>query len=102
MTHRTYASQADEALRQATPSPDARAVLAKIAERLRTVRPGGVLEDSRRLALILRYSIDQRPRDLDGAEELELEVRGYAPQILDEVTRGEYALILDRAAGARR
>ncbi|MFJ3173778.1 hypothetical protein ACIPJK_23765 [Streptomyces roseus] len=99
MTHRTYASQADEALRWSTPSPDARAVLAKIAERLRTVRPGSTLEDSRRLALILRYSVDQRPRDLDGAEELELEVCGYAPRITSEISRGEYALILDRAAG---
>lgn len=102
MTHRTYASQADEALRQATPSPDARAVLAAMAERLRTIRPDSALEDPRRLAMILSFSYDQRSGDLDAAEELELEVRDLAPRIKNEITRGEYALILDRAAGASR
>lgn len=103
MTHRTYANQADEALHQAGPSRDARAVLTKMADRLRTLRPSSVLEDSRRLAMILSFTYDQRAGDLQAAEELELEVRQLAPRITDEVTRGEYALILDRAAaGAGR
>lgn len=102
MTHRTYASQADEALRQAVPSPDARTVLTAMAGRLRTLRPGSVLEDPRRLAMILSFSYDQLPGDLDAAEELEHEVRAFAPRITEDVTRGEYALILDRAAGVGR
>ncbi|MBX7464933.1 hypothetical protein [Streptomyces sp. NPDC057910] len=99
MPERTDHVQPDEYLRRATgPSEDVRAVLIAMADRLTHVRPHGEMDDSRRLALILRYATDRLGFGPAG-EALEVEVRSYAPRITGKSTRGEYALILRRAAG---
>ncbi|MER5559676.1 hypothetical protein ABT071_13830 [Streptomyces sp. NPDC002506] len=96
---RTDHVQPDEYLRRVTgPSEDVRAVLIAMADRLTHVRPHGEMDDSRRLALILRYSTDRYGFGPAG-EALEVEARSYAPRITGRSTRGEYALILRRAAG---
>ncbi|MEV5944524.1 hypothetical protein [Streptomyces sp. NPDC051994] len=99
---RTQHSQADEALRQvAGPSADARAVLTAIADRLSTVRPAGVMREAIRLSLSLRYATEAHGFDTAGAAAVEREVLRLMPRVAPSstTTRGEYALILRRAAG---
>lgn len=79
------------------PSPDARAVLTAIADRLTNVRPTHNMDEPRRLALVLSYATDQRGMS-DAADMLEREVLRYAPPIERPITRGEYALIVLKAA----
>ncbi|MGW1546628.1 hypothetical protein [Streptomyces sp. NPDC002346] len=100
MEHRTYASQADEALRQATtPSNDARNVLATIADRLTTERPTHLMTEAGRMALALRYASAEYGVG-EGAEELEREALRHMPRVIRPISRGEYALILRRATGS--
>lgn len=80
------------------PSPDARAVLAAIADRLLNVRPTHNMDEPRRLAMVLTHATDRHGYMSDAADELEREVLAYAPPIEQPITRGEYSLILRKAA----
>lgn len=80
------------------PSADARAVLAAIADRLANVRPHAAMDEGRRLALVFRYANDRHGLCTDAADELEREVLQHAPRIDRDITRGEYSLILRKAA----
>ncbi|WP_328313114.1 hypothetical protein OG432_24545 [Streptomyces sp. NBC_00442] len=97
-----HPTQQDEALRQATsPSVDARAVLTAIADRISAVRPAGAMREPSRLALALRYATEAHGFRSTRADDVEREVLRHMPRITDgtPITRGEYALILRRAAG---
>lgn len=99
---RTDHSQPDEALRRAAgPSKDARAVLTAIADRLTDVRADGAMREPSRLALVLRYATEAHGFRSQRADEVEREVLRLMPRITPDtvVTRGEYALILRKAAG---
>ncbi|MFD7016094.1 hypothetical protein [Streptomyces sp. NPDC059928] len=102
MPERTDHVQPDEYLRRANgPSVDARAVLTVIADRLSTVRPTGVMREPIRLTLALRYATERHGFRSARADEVENEVLRLMPRIAPDTvtTRGEYALILRRAAG---
>jgi hypothetical protein len=89
--------QAEEALRRT--SPDARAILTTMADRLTTVRPAGPMAEGRREALACRYSVElfgYGPR----AEAAERVTLALAPRVTAPITRGEYALQLRAAAKA--
>ncbi|MFJ6935708.1 hypothetical protein [Streptomyces sp. NPDC101132] len=102
MPERTYPSQQDEALRQAGPGPDARAVLTAIADRLTENWPDLVARESSRPALALRYSTELYGFHTRRALAAEAETLKHAPQVRDDETRGEYALRLRKAAGGAR
>lgn len=100
MAHRTDLSQADEALRRAqdNTSEIARCMLRAIAQRLRDERPTDPMRDSIRISLALTYSERRLGRDTARARIAEREFLSLAPRVVDPITRGEYALILDRIA----
>jgi hypothetical protein len=103
MHERTHLSQADEALRQATaPSVAAREALLAIAGRLSQVRPDGPMHEPMRMALALRVASVRHGVCTPAADQLEAEILARAPRVARPITRGEYALILQRAAGAVR
>lgn len=98
MADRTYLAQQDEALRQVRADETIRAGLLWIADRLTTQRPRHEMLPATRLALALRVGLDQHGYT-DEAHTLERELLLRMPTITHEITRGEYALILRRAAG---
>ncbi|MFD7319360.1 hypothetical protein [Streptomyces sp. NPDC059883] len=83
------------------PSGDAREILLNIAGRLASVRPTHVFDDARRMAMILTAATAKHGYMSTAADELEAEVLRFAPAIERgrEVTRGEYSLLLRKAAG---
>ncbi|GGU13111.1 hypothetical protein [Streptomyces violascens] len=102
MPERTDHVQPDEYPRRATgPSTDGCAVLNAAADRLSAVRPDGVMREPIRLALALRYATQAHGFRSQRADEVEREVLRLMPIIAPSstTTRGEYALILRRAAG---
>ncbi|MFE4874781.1 hypothetical protein [Streptomyces sp. NPDC056682] len=99
---RTDHVQPDEYLRRATgPDADVRSVLNAIADRLSTVRPTGIIREPNRLALALRYATEAHGFGSQRAGKVEREALHLMPQITPDtvITRGEYALILRKAAG---
>ncbi|QXE36956.1 hypothetical protein KQY30_24850 [Streptomyces sp. GMY02] len=86
----------------APPGGDAREILLNIANRLASVRPTHAFTDGRRLAMILTAVTDRRGYMTDAADVLEAEVLRYAPPVDRAITRGEYALLLRKAAGGDR
>lgn len=101
----TARQQAEEGLRRAigdAPTEAVRGLLRAVAQRLRDERPGDPMRDATRLALALTYSERRFATNSALAREAERQFLGHAPRIEKPITRGEYALILDRAAGASR
>jgi hypothetical protein len=104
----THPTQEDEGLRRVLgdhPTDAVRCLLRQIAQRLRDERPADPMRESVRLALALTYSARRFGADTGLAHEAERQLLGQMPRIdRDEsITRGEYALILDRvAAGTGR
>ncbi|MFI8360734.1 hypothetical protein ACIGD1_11300 [Streptomyces sp. NPDC085612] len=96
MTHRTQLSQEDEGLRRATRDDRIRAGLAYAISRLRDPRAHHEMTSAARMAIAQRYGTDTLGWT-DEAEELIRDLLGAMPEITREITRGEYALILDRA-----
>ncbi|MGW5852108.1 hypothetical protein ACWFQ8_29880 [Streptomyces sp. NPDC055254] len=102
MTHRTQLSQPDEALQRArgdAPTEAARCLLRAVAQRLRDERPTDPMRNTAIDALALTYSERRFGVGTAMAEEAERQFHGHAPRITEPITRGEYSLILDRAAG---
>jgi hypothetical protein len=98
MPERTHPSQADEGLRRITvPKEDVRKTLQAIAERLTDVRPDGPMREPLRMALALRFSHAHYGVG-EAAEDLERAVLRLMPRIDRPITRGEYGLLLHRAA----
>ncbi|MGW6743758.1 hypothetical protein ACWGDX_24070 [Streptomyces sp. NPDC055025] len=81
------------------PSAEAREILLNIAGRLASIRPTHAFDDARRMAMILTAVSDKHGYMSDAADELESEVLQSAPAVDRAITRGEYALILRKAAG---
>jgi hypothetical protein len=76
------------------PSADARDVLTAMADRLGAVRPHHVMDEPRRLALVLRYAVEKCGYTPE-ADELEREVLRHAPAVANrDISRGEYAALL--------
>ncbi|MDT9688176.1 hypothetical protein Q5762_07370 [Streptomyces sp. P9(2023)] len=96
---RTELSQPDEALRQTRTDAAVRAGLTWIADRLTDQRPRHDMLPAARLALALRVGLDVHGYT-DEAHALERDLLARMPHIEQEISRGEYALILRRAAGS--
>lgn len=97
----TAQQQADEALRQATRDGHVRAGLTYAIGRLRDPRAHREMTDAARLAMAQRYATDTLGWT-DEADDLIRDLLAAMPEITRDITRGEYALLLDRAAGPGR
>lgn len=93
MTHRTHASQADEALRRATLSPDTITLLSRFADTLQTQRPAAPMREAIRLARALVLA-EQLHGPTEAAFNAEQDLLAAAPVVRDGQTRGEYAALL--------
>lgn len=98
MPERTHLPIQDEALRQTRLDEAVRAGLTWIAERLTARRPRHEMLPAARLALALRVGLDVHGYT-DEAHDLERELLLRMPTLDQPITRGEYALVLRRAAG---
>ena len=103
MSDRTHLTEPDEALRRARLDERTRTGLRLIADRFRNRRPHVLMTEAGRLAAALRNAEQITGGPGDAADELERELLMRMPYVDHQpITRGEYALILDRAAwGAR-
>lgn len=81
-------------------SGDARAALTAMADRLTRVRPGGTMSDPVRMAMALRHACETHGVCTTDADRLEAEILAHSPRVETDITRGEYALLLHRAANA--
>lgn len=95
--------QAEEGLRRARaalPAGALRCLLQTIADRLRDERPGDPMWNSTNDALALKYSEGLYGVGTALAEAAERQYINSAPRICRTapITRGEYALVLDRIA----
>ncbi|MFF2640337.1 hypothetical protein ACFVUB_11140 [Streptomyces niveus] len=81
-----------------TAADDVRAILVAVADQLAAGPHYRILTEADRLALILTEVTNRHGSGLPALN-LDREVRRYAPAIDWEITRGEYALIVRRAAG---
>ncbi|MFE1903832.1 hypothetical protein ACFW96_09190 [Streptomyces gardneri] len=98
MPERTQLTQEDEALRRARLDKHARAVLLDIAHDLTDVKPwqraARQVRSKQPLATAVR--LNGRGPYADNVAEA---AKALMPTITEDITRGEYALILRRAAG---
>lgn len=85
-------------LRAVTADDDVREILHALAHQLADGPHYRILTEADRLALILNEVTNRHGYGVPALN-LDQEVRRYAPAIDWEITRGEYALILRRAAG---
>ncbi|MBT2449465.1 hypothetical protein J7F03_20710 [Streptomyces sp. ISL-43] len=97
----TYPSQAEEALRQVTRDERVRAGLTYAVQRLTDRRSHHVMTDVARLAIAQRYATDTLGWT-DVADELIRDLLTVMPEITRDITRGEYAVIIQPTAGAHR
>lgn len=82
-----------------TAADDVREILHALADQLAAGPHYRILTEADRLALILAEVTHRHGSGLPALN-LDREVRRYAPPIDWEITHGEYALIVRRAAGA--
>ncbi|WP_143669115.1 hypothetical protein [Streptomyces sp. wa1063] len=102
MSDPTDRAQAEEALRRAATADQAATaprLLLDIADRLTTIRPASPILPPRRAALALRYATDAAGYDTPASHTLERALLRAMPEITRPITRGEYALLLRKAAG---
>lgn len=93
MEHRTYASQADEALRQATtPAPGTALLLGQLADTLDAQRPNAEMREEIRLARALVLA-EQAHGPTEQAYAAERALLAAAPPVRPGTTRGEYAAL---------
>ncbi|MGX1711392.1 hypothetical protein ACWIFI_18930 [Streptomyces albidoflavus] len=83
---------------------DAVAILDRLAHRLRSERPTDPMREATRHALLLRFSEARCGYGTARAEQAERAALDLAPCIERDrdITRGEYALILDQVIGGAR
>lgn len=102
MAERTHLTQADEALQQATaPAP----APARRSSPSPTASPGSAPMARCTTRCAWRSPSASPPSATactPAADQLEAEILARAPRIEDDITRGEYALVLHRAAEAVR
>ena len=102
MPERTHLTEPDEALRRTRLDDQTRAGLRLIADRYRNTRPYGLMTEAGRLAIALRTAEQITGGPGPATDTLERELLMRMPYVDQPITRGEYALILDRAVwGAR-
>lgn len=92
MDNRTYASQADEALRRATLTPDTLHLLGQLADTLEAQRPHAEMRDAIRLARALVLA-EELHGDTEQAYTAEQALLAAAPPVRHHQTRGEYAAL---------
>ncbi|MFF3622352.1 hypothetical protein [Streptomyces sp. NPDC002467] len=93
--------QAEEGLRRVRgngPTDTCRALLLQAAAHLRADRPEHEMWEAVRVYLARRLSGDRFRDDLAAADEAREQFLTHAPVVRAGQTRGEYALLLDRAA----
>lgn len=96
-------TQANEALRRARLDDQTRAGLRLIADRYRNERPHALMTEANRLARALSIAEHLTGGPSDAADELERHLLMRMPHIDGQpITRGEYALMLDRASWRAR
>lgn len=93
MDHRTYASQADEALRRATRTDDTSLLLGQLADKLNGLRPGAPMDEAIRLGQALVLA-EQQHGPTEKAYAAEQDLLAVAPPVRAGQTRGEYAALL--------
>ncbi|MFF9844632.1 hypothetical protein [Streptomyces sp. NPDC013740] len=98
MPERTYATQQDEALRQSRLDDHARAVIHAIAQDLNDIKPWQTLPANIWADEPFAVAARLYGRGLYGEQVAEV-AQALMPRVDRDVTRGEYALILFRAAG---
>ncbi|GGT43467.1 hypothetical protein [Streptomyces purpureus] len=98
MPDRTHPPIQDEALRQARTDAPIRDSLRYIATRLADRRPQVLMTDAARLAIALSAAYVVHPRNDDAAEQLERDLLQRMPYVDRPITRGEYALLLNKAS----
>ncbi|MGW8387529.1 hypothetical protein ACWGMW_02985 [Streptomyces albidoflavus] len=81
---------------------DAVALVTRLALRLRTERPTDPMREATRHALLLRFSEARCGYGTARAAQAELAALDLAPRVERDITRGEYALLLDRVIGGAR
>ncbi|MFC8277206.1 hypothetical protein ACFUJR_32680 [Streptomyces sp. NPDC057271] len=96
MEHRTDLSQADEGLRQARIDTPIRDGLRYIAGRLANRRPAALMTEGARLAIALSAAEYISGGPSDTADALERELLQRMPHVDRPITRGEYALLLNK------
>lgn len=97
----TQLTQQDEQLRRALTGNLVRGGLAYAVERLTDRRSHHAMTDAARLAIIQRYATDTLGWT-DQADELIRQLLTVMPEIDRDLTRGEYAVIIQPTAGAGR
>jgi hypothetical protein len=90
----TQLSQEDEGLRRAR--GDGLTLVTDIAHRLRTERPGDPMRESTREALALTYASRRYGGGTARARDAERQFLTMSARVPESITRGEYALLLDR------
>lgn len=99
MEHRTHLPEPDEVLRRVRFDDQIRTGLRLIADRYRNKRPQVLMTEAGRLAIALSVAEHICGGPSDAADELERQLLMRMPHIDSQpITRGEYALILDRAS----
>ncbi|MFD8147086.1 hypothetical protein [Streptomyces sp. NPDC059708] len=93
MPERTHPTQPDEALRHTGSDTRVRGGLAYAVRRLTDGRAHHLMTGAARLAIAQRYAIDILDWT-DEADELIRDLLIAMPEITSDVTRGEYALLL--------
>ncbi|GAA3374693.1 hypothetical protein [Streptomyces racemochromogenes] len=97
----TAQQQAEEGLRRARgdqPTNTCTALLLQAAAHLRADRPTQDMHEAVRVYLARRLASDRYRDDRALADEARTQFLRRAPVVLAGQTRGEYALLLDRAA----
>lgn len=83
------------------PSDDVRASLTAMADRLTRRRPNSTMHEPMRMALALTHATDRKGFCTPEADTLEAQILARAPRVEADITRGEYALLLRKAADPR-
>ncbi|MFD7978872.1 hypothetical protein [Streptomyces sp. NPDC059071] len=96
MPERTHLPIQDEALRQARLDQPIRDSLRFIATRLADRRPAALMTEGARLAIALSAAEHTSGGPSDAADALERELLQRMPYVDRPITRGEYALLLNK------
>ncbi|MFE1559084.1 hypothetical protein ACFW6V_29375 [Streptomyces sp. NPDC058734] len=97
MPERTHLTQLDEALRHARADTRVSGGLAYAVRRLNDSRAHHIMTGAARLAIAQRYAVDILDWT-DEADELIRDLLTAMPEITSDVTRREYALLLQAPA----
>lgn len=92
----SHSTEPDEALRQVRVDEPIRDSLRWIANKLRARRPQALMTEGGRIAIALSAAYMIHPNDDTAAEALERELLQRMPYVDRPITRGEFALLLNK------